>query len=200
MSRIPAYTTPSQFAQELHKIGLLYDIDEDPAEQSNVITGMPSFTPDECVILNDIRRNMSSDDVLAYTNEALVIIQESFQKSQGLIALSSTKRHPSHIPPEQTLEFKLQVTPNDVVVITPDGGIATITFEENTYTTYYQTRLVRLASTNEPIVLTEDDWEILGEGKSYHKDWDESSLTMDMIKDAVTWLCFGVANSFPKTK
>jgi hypothetical protein len=99
------------------------------------------------------------------------------------------------------IQFTLQVTKEEVTVITHDGGIATINLEDPThiYTTYYQNRIERLAQPSpHPIVITDEEWEELGEGKAYIKDWDDIStvLTMEMIQDAVDWLVFGSGSNF----
>jgi hypothetical protein len=100
------------------------------------------------------------------------------------------------------IQFTLQSTKDEVTVITTDGGIAVINLEdpEHIYTTYYQSRLERLAHGNpDPIEITEEEWEFLGEGKSYHKDWDDIAqvLTVEMIRDAVDWLVLGAGSDFP---
>ena len=100
------------------------------------------------------------------------------------------------------IQFTLQSTQTDVTVITTDGGIAVINLEnpEHIYTTYYQSRLGRLAQENpNPIEITEEEWEYLGEGKSYQKDWDDIAhiLTVEMIRDAVDWLILGSGSDFP---
>lgn len=100
------------------------------------------------------------------------------------------------------IQFTLQSTQTEVIVITHDGGIATINLEdpEHVYTTYYQARIDRLAlATTNPITITDEEWVTLAEGKAYHKDWDgiSQTLTMEMILDAVSWLVLGAGTDFP---
>ncbi len=94
------------------------------------------------------------------------------------------------------------MTPTEVTIILPDGGVATINLEDtaNIFTEYYQNRLDRLAQpTPAPIVLTEEDWEELGAGKCYRKEWEGcTTLGIEMIKDAVNWLVLGSSSEFPK--
>lgn len=93
------------------------------------------------------------------------------------------------------------MTPKDVTIIMPDGGVATINLEDtdNIYTEYYQLRLERLVQPHAaPIVLDMEDWDELGAGKSYRRDWAaETTLTMEMILDAVSWLVLGAGINFP---
>jgi hypothetical protein len=81
-------------------------------------------------------------------------------------------------------------TPNDCIIMTQDGGIATIhKVEDDTErytTTFYQDR----AQT--PLF---DDmmWEQLDEGKVCLKDWvDKMQIDNAMITDALHWLMFSV--------
>lgn len=93
------------------------------------------------------------------------------------------------------LQIILQLDGDAVTIIAPDGGVATITFSDHVYTSYYQSRLQK-----PPVELqiTDEDWEQLGEGKLYQKDWEGTELTMEMIKDAIGWLILGAESQFPK--
>lgn len=77
-----------------------------------------------------------------------------------------------------------EITPNDITILTQDGGVATIhkVEDEDRYlTTYYQDRCDA----------TFDDamWDRLSEGKVYLKDWhDKTSIDQQMIDDALEWL------------
>jgi hypothetical protein len=78
-----------------------------------------------------------------------------------------------------------EITPNDITILTQDGGVATIHKVEGEHrylTTYYQDR------TAMPLF---DDfmWDTLSEGKAYHKDWvDKDKIDNEMIMDALNWL------------
>lgn len=80
-------------------------------------------------------------------------------------------------------------TPNDCIIMTQDGGVATIhkvDGEDRYTTTFYQDR----AQT--PLF---DDmmWEQLDCGKVYLKDWvDKLQIDSDMIMDALKWLMYFV--------
>jgi hypothetical protein len=82
-----------------------------------------------------------------------------------------------------------ELTPNDIIVLTQDGGVATIhkVEDEHRYlTTYYQDR------TTMPLF---DDvmWDTLSEGKVHLKDWvDKDKIDGEMIMDAVKWLMYFV--------
>jgi hypothetical protein len=80
------------------------------------------------------------------------------------------------------MKFKAVIQDNDVVVVTEDGGIATIHNNgDNFVTTYYQSRLTDV---NDP----EELWQELGEGKTYSKDWGATTIG-EMIYDILQWLC-----------
>lgn len=77
------------------------------------------------------------------------------------------------------------ITCNDCIILTQDGGVATIhkVEDENRYTTtLYQDR----AQT--PLF---DDvmWDEINEGKVYLKDWvDKEGIDNEMIRHALNWL------------
>ena len=69
-----------------------------------------------------------------------------------------------------------------------DGGVATFHHNgEGILTTYYQDRFIP-----EETQLEEGQtiWDVLAEGKVYHKEWvGQHTITDEMIDDAVNWLC-----------
>ena len=69
-----------------------------------------------------------------------------------------------------------------------DGGVATFHHNgEGILTTYYQDRFIP-----EETQLEEEQtmWDVLAEGKVYHKEWvGQHTITDEMIDDAVNWLC-----------
>lgn len=69
-----------------------------------------------------------------------------------------------------------------------DGGVATFHHNgEGILTTYYQDRFIP-----EETQLEEGQtmWDVLAEGKVYHKEWlGQHTITDEMINDAVSWLC-----------
>lgn len=77
-----------------------------------------------------------------------------------------------------------EITPNDITILTQDGGIATIhkVEDEDRYlTTYYQNRC--------DATFDDEMWDALSEGKVYHKDWyNKKEIDEDMIIDALEWL------------
>jgi hypothetical protein len=94
------------------------------------------------------------------------------------------------------VQFTVQIDKDETIVIASDGGVATILHADpsSVCTTYYQTRVERLAH---DVKISDEEWEELAEGKAYHKDWDATSLNLDMIKDAICWLMMGAGASFP---
>lgn len=70
---------------------------------------------------------------------------------------------------------------SEIDIRTEDGGIVSIHYNGDNYvTSYYQNR----SKDESP------NWEELGEGKMYVKDWDSniSDLTVEMVEDALHWL------------
>jgi len=69
-----------------------------------------------------------------------------------------------------------------------DGGVATFHHNgEGILTTYYQDRFIP-----EETQLEEEQtmWDVLAEGKVYHKEWvGQHTITDEMIDDAINWLC-----------
>lgn len=84
---------------------------------------------------------------------------------------------------------------NEADVFMDDGGVATFHHnEEHMITTYYQNRVI-------PEMLNEEEtiWDVLGEGKSYARDWEDKQVVDDeMIEDATNWLCLGCEISIRK--
>ena len=97
------------------------------------------------------------------------------------------------------VQFTIQIDKDEAIIIASDGGVATILYQEPThiYTTYYQSRVERLAH---DVKISDEEWVELAEGKAYIKDWTETSLNFDMIKDAVCWLMMGAGASFPSNE
>jgi len=80
------------------------------------------------------------------------------------------------------MKFKAVIKGDNLVVVTEDGGVATIHHNGDNYvTTYYQSRLTDV---NDPQEL----WQELGEGKTYSKDWIQFDMP-EMIYDILQWLC-----------
>ena len=78
-----------------------------------------------------------------------------------------------------------EIAPNDLTIFTNDGGVATIHYTGEYFTsTYYQNRDTSASS------IAKIDWDEIYEGKSYYKDWDSSEefITIKMIKDSLHWL------------
>lgn len=74
---------------------------------------------------------------------------------------------------------------NEFDVITEDGGIASIYYNENgANTMYYQSRIKDANSMDEAS-------EILWDSKAYIKDWGENTNEADIIADALAWLVTG---------
>lgn len=77
-----------------------------------------------------------------------------------------------------------EITPNDITILTQDGGIATIhkVEDDNRYlTTLYQDKC--------DATFDDEMWDRLREGKVYLKDWhDKSEIDEEMIDDALEWL------------
>jgi hypothetical protein len=87
---------------------------------------------------------------------------------------------------------RIIINHNDVTVIAPDGGIATIDVRDselgNIEATYYQTRIERFADPTVPLEITEQDWVDLSEGKAYCIDYEGDVITHKMIHAALEWL------------
>lgn len=70
----------------------------------------------------------------------------------------------------------------DVIIITEDGSIATIHYnEEGMASTYYQDRVGKFT-------FDDDMWSSISEGKAYAKYWAETELNERMIQDALSWI------------
>jgi len=82
------------------------------------------------------------------------------------------------------MKYRIIVINNtDFDIITEDGGVASVYYnEEALVTNYYQTRLTDIKGVNV--------WDELAEGKVYVKEWDEDTRPEDevIIRDALNWL------------
>lgn len=97
------------------------------------------------------------------------------------------------------MKFMLIIdTPSEeITVVTQDGGIACIRYAEPcsetplrvATTDYYQTRITQLEDPT-----ADNVWELLAEGKMYANDWNKEYNSLELIQDALNWLCLGEEN------
>lgn len=81
-----------------------------------------------------------------------------------------------------------EISPNDITILTQDGGIATIHKVEDGenewgryISTYYQDRC--------DATFGEEMWDRLWDSKVYFKDWsNKTDIDQQMIDDALEWL------------
>ena len=95
------------------------------------------------------------------------------------------------------MKFRLIKDSEEIIVITEDGGVATIRDVEGyvdgdfggkdrkSTTDYYQGRL------NSKMIDEDNIWESLGEGKMYWNDWKTPFDNPEHVEDALNWLCVG---------
>lgn len=69
-------------------------------------------------------------------------------------------------------------------VITEDGGIASIYYNDGYNTMYYQSRLTDADS-------IDDVDDVLSDSKAYIKEWGENVSIQELINDALDWLVLG---------
>ena len=76
------------------------------------------------------------------------------------------------------------INENEFDVITEDGGIASISFiDESFQTMYYQSRINQSS-----VDVHSSVWDDLSDGKAYLKEWDGNPTHESMIQDALQWL------------
>ena len=83
------------------------------------------------------------------------------------------------------MKFRINtINENEFDVITEDGGIASISFIDETFQTmYYQSRINKNS-----VDVHSSVWDDLSEGKAYVKEWENDATHEEMIKDALEWL------------
>lgn len=78
-----------------------------------------------------------------------------------------------------------QIDEKEFDVITEDGGIASVYYNEDGYNTmYYQSRIT-------DAYCMDDVDDVLSNGKAYVKEWGHHVNIDDVIKDALSWLVVG---------
>ena len=78
----------------------------------------------------------------------------------------------------------------EVDIFVEDGGVGCLHYNgEYILASYYQSRL-------KPEELKEDEefWDVIGQGKIYHKEYQEQFVVTDeMIEDTIQWLGFDLS-------
>lgn len=83
------------------------------------------------------------------------------------------------------MKFRINtINEKEFDVITEDGGIANVSFIDDTFQTmYYQSRINENSTDVHSLV-----WDDLADGKAYIKEWEANPTHAEMVKDALEWL------------